>query len=320
MLLDGKEQPFPPEGEGLPELHVIHDYLVALRALLKDFAKGNLADDIKLRGSMAGSLKTLQANLLHLTWQIQQVAAGNFSCRADFMGEFSKAFNSMVVQLDSALTALKQSENELAHLNKSLHQEVELKTQAVTALQQSEASFRYMAEHDALTGVLSRHSFYERTLRGLSEAKAAAQYCGLAIFDIDRFKTFNDTLGHMSGDLAIKHIANLARSTLRPNDPVGRFGGDEFVLFLSFAEEKTGKSIMERLCKTVAGAPVATEQGMFGITISIGFVCISPCLEEYRDIDFLDMIVKIADEALYRAKNSGRNKVSVRTLSCKNFP
>jgi len=317
MLLEGIEPPFPHEGEGLPTLRFIHDYLVSLRNLLKDFSRGNLSDDILLRGSLAGSLKTLQSNLLHLTWQIQQVSAGNFSHRVDFMGEFSEAFNSMVVQLDTALTTLKQNENELLRLNEALNHEMELKNQAMTALQKSEANFRYQAEHDGLTGVLNRRSFYERTLVGLNRAKVAGEYCGIAVFDIDRFKTFNDTLGHLNGDLAIKHVTALAQKHLRTNDALGRFGGDEFVLFLSFAEEKFGKKIVERLRRAVAHSPVATDQGEHGITISIGLVCISPDWKDPRDSDFLEKIVELADAALYQAKRNGRNRVSVRTLSNK---
>ena len=319
MLLDSKEAPFPPEAEGVPTLRFIHDYLITLRILLKDFSMGNLVNDILLRGFLAGNLKAMQSNLLHLTWQIQQVSAGNFSHRVDFMGEFSEAFNSMVVQLDTALTALKQSEDELLRLNEALKHEMDLKNQAMLALQESEADFRYQAEHDALTGVLNRHSFYDRTLIGLTRAKLAGEYCGVAVFDIDRFKTFNDTLGHLNGDLAIKHVTELARSVLRSDDALGRFGGDEFVLFLSFVEERFGKSIMERLCRAIARTPVVTEHGKLGITVSIGFICIASDLEGHRDSHFLDNIVKAADVALYRAKANGRNRVSMRTLSKKMF-
>jgi len=121
----------------------------------------------------------------------------------------------------------------------------------------------------------------------------------------------------LSGDLAIKHVTELARGHLRTNDALGRFGGDEFVLFLSFAKEKFGKSIMERLRKAVANTPVITEQGKHGITISVGLICISPDAEEPRDSEFLKKIVELADGALYRAKKNGRNRVSARTISKK---
>ncbi len=318
MLFDAKPPDMPPEAQDMPELRVVHDYCFELRRILRDFSTGNLSEDICLRGSLAGSLKALQANLLHLTWQIQQVAGGDFTYRVDFMGEFSDAFNSMVVQLDSALSALRRSEDELLRLTEALQQEIELKNQAMSALRQSEASFKYEAEHDALTGVLNRRAFYEYAEAMLNRAQLSGQYCGLAIFDIDSFKPFNDTFGHLNGDLALSHVTSLAKATVRTGDSIGRFGGDEFVLFLSFSEEKAGKSIVERLRKAVAFSPVVTMEGeRIALTISLGFICVPPDFQQARDADFLEELIHFADEALYRAKRGGRNKVSMRTLSNK---
>lgn len=315
MLLAPEQPSFPQEGADLSELCFIHEYLVGLRDLLRNFSTGNLSGNITLRGSLAGSLKALQANLLHLTWQIQQVAAGDFRHRIEFMGDFATAFNSMVEQLDSALTTLRQKEEELLRLTEELQKEIELKNQAMAALRLSEASFKYKAEHDPLTGVLNRRSFYEQALAGMSRAKLTGQYCGLAIFDIDRFKPFNDMYGHLYGDLALKHVTTLARSALRTDDIIGRFGGDEFVLFLAFAEKEIGRRIIERLRRTVANSAFMTDTDEVAVTISIGLVNIHPDLKESRDTGFLEKVIRHADTALYKAKGKGRNRVSSQTLS-----
>ena len=121
MIHDPVMPEMPPEFAEVEGLADALERVSKLRNILDAFSRGDLSPDISLRGVIAGRLKALQANLLHLTWQIRQVADGDFSQRVDFMGEFSVSFNSMVEQLDAALTALSKSE----------------------------ARFRYMAEHDS---------------------------------------------------------------------------------------------------------------------------------------------------------------------------
>ena len=317
LLLDAEPPVLLPEMQEVEGLRFVHDYLVQLRVLLKDFSTGNLSDDILLRGSVAGRLKALQANLLHLTWQIQQVSGGDFRHRVDFMGEFSEAFNSMVEQLDVALTALRQKENELTRLAEALQQEISLKNQALSALRLSAADFQYQAQHDSLTGVLNRRSFYDCALLELEKARTSGQYCGLALVDIDYFKKLNDTYGHLIGDVALHHVTKLARDTLRSNDLLGRFGGDEFMFFFTFRTKDTGRSVPERFRSAVAATPVSTEKGAIPLTVSIGIVCVPPGLAEARDMEFMERVLRSADTALYRAKLRGRNKVSLLTLSKK---
>jgi len=314
LLLDAEPPVLLPEMQDVEILRFVHDYLVQLRILLKDFSTGNLSGDILLRGSVAGSLKALQANLLHLTWQIQQVAGGDFRHRVDFMGEFSEAFNSMVEQLDAALTALRQKEGELTRLTETLQQEIRLKNQALTALRLSAADFQYQAQHDSLTGVLNRRSFYDCALLELEKARSSGQYCGLALVDIDFFKKLNDTYGHLIGDIALHHVTKLARDTLRSNDLLGRFGGDEFMFFFTFRTKDTGRYVSERFRNAVAMTPLLTEKGAISLTVSIGIVCVPPELAEARDMEFLERVLRNADTALYRAKLRGRNRVSLLTL------
>ncbi|MDR3198950.1 MAG: diguanylate cyclase [Planctomycetaceae bacterium] len=120
------------------EIEAICKELATIRDLLLKFSNGNLEDNIIIRGAIAGCLKTLQANLRHLTWQVQQVAEGDFSQRVEFMGAFSLAFNSMVVQLERSLTGLRESEKRLLKLNDELQDEIRFRKAAEKDLKHSE--------------------------------------------------------------------------------------------------------------------------------------------------------------------------------------
>lgn len=130
----------------------IYDYLVELRQIVISFAKGDFTKDVKLRGFLGGSLKNLQANLRHLSWQVEMVAAGDFSQRVDFMGEFSTAFNSMVIRLHQSLEDLRQQEELLTAFTESLKQEIAVRIKAEEALRLSEERYRTLAALDPLTG------------------------------------------------------------------------------------------------------------------------------------------------------------------------
>jgi diguanylate cyclase (GGDEF)-like protein/PAS domain S-box-containing protein len=120
------------------EIESICKELATVRELLLKFSNGNFDDNITIRGMVAGCLKTLQANLRHLIWQVQQVAQGDFSQRVEFMGDFSAAFNSMVIQLEQTLQELKESESHLLLLNGELQDEIRFRTLAEKELKQSE--------------------------------------------------------------------------------------------------------------------------------------------------------------------------------------
>lgn len=299
----------PPELAGVEGLAAIQEHISKLRDVLDAFSRGDFSPNVRLRGVTAGRLKTLQASLLHLCWQIQQVAGGDFTQRVDFLGEFATSFNSMVVQLDAALTTLRQKEDELTRLTLALQNEVEQKANALEALSKSEARFRYMAEHDPLTGVCNRRSFYDLAVMELERARRENIPCVLIIFDLDHFKRFNDSYGHLDGDAALRHVTHTVKNELRGQDILGRYGGEEFVLLLPGVDQAMGEAIAERLRLAVANSPVATKTaGPVAVTISIGIVFVPPEGNEERKVSFLERYLGSADNALYAAKESGRNR------------
>lgn len=316
--IDGPQVPaIPPELDAIKEIHALRQQIVTLRDIQASFSRGDFSPQIQLRGAMAGQLKTLQANLQHLCWQIQQVAGGDFSQRVEFLGDVATAFNSMVEQLSTALSELRRKEEQLTRLTEALQREVQQKADALTALSKSEARFRYMAEHDPLTGVCNRRSFYDLAAMDLEQARTANRTCVLVIFDIDHFKHFNDTYGHLEGDTALRHVTRTVKAQLRDVDILGRYGGEEFVILLPGLQKADGEAIAERLRLAVATSPVETKtHGLVSITVSIGAVVIPPDNAKdgakdgakERTVNFLEKMLGHADAALYQAKESGRDR------------
>lgn len=320
LLFDPKAPDLPPELADNADFGNIHSYLVELRKLLEDYAKGDFSRDIRLRGVVAGRLKALQANMLHLIWQMQQVESGDFSQRVDFMGDFSEAFNSMVVQLADALDALKQKEEELVRLTRELEFEVERRGTALNVLRKSEENFKYLAEHDPLTGLLNRRSFFSQAEVELVRNSIMEKYSCIALLDVDHFKMFNDTHGHPNGDLALKHIAAMGRANLRTGDIMARYGGEEFVFFFSKTTSGQGMQAAERIRHSIAETPVRLAYEEVPLTVSIGVTAIPPMHARKHDFSFLEFAIGLADSALYKAKSLGRNQVCMAEFQAAPFP
>ncbi|MDL2317142.1 diguanylate cyclase [Desulfovibrio sp. OttesenSCG-928-A18] len=306
----------PPELERFPDLASLRDTVVALREHLVRLSKGDLSQDLTTRGFMAGLLKSHLANMRHLTWQVEQVSQGDFTQRVDFMGEFSKAFNNMVVQLDTTLSNLRTTEEALTELTVSLRHQVDLRNSAMEALRESEARFKYLAEHDPLTGVLNRRSFLLLAETGMKKAAHRDRPCCLALLDVDHFKRLNDTYGHLEGDTALKHLVALATRNLRKSDSMGRYGGEEFIFFFADADIEQGWRAAERIRAALAGTPVPLKAGPVYITASLGLCVIMPEWgAESRGAPFLQKVISMADAALYRAKQEGRNRICTAPVS-----
>jgi diguanylate cyclase (GGDEF)-like protein len=132
----------------------------------------------------------------------------------------------------------------------------------------------------------------------------------IALVDIDHFKQVNDTYGHLVGDKVLRALADVLTGQLRDYDRAGRFGGEEFVLLLAQARESEARRIAERLRKYVANMAVPVSDrpsaARVQVTISIGVTA----MEAGRSRELTDMLAA-ADLALYRAKQAGRNRVSV---------
>lgn len=160
----------------------------------------------------------------------------------------------------------------------------------------------FNAKYDFLTEVYNRHELFELSNIEVYRAKRQGSSLCFLLFDIDFFKKVNDTYGHLAGDLVIKSIAKLIKNRLRKTDIIGRYGGEEFLLVLSETKLEQSKIIAQELRKLVEDLDIFYNQAIIKVTISIG-------ITEFKENLELQDVINLADEALYRAKNSGRNKV-----------
>ncbi len=162
-----------------------------------------------------------------------------------------------------------------------------------------------MALTDVLTGVYNRR-YALRHMEGLMRRVGdTGKALSVLICDLDRFKSVNDTYGHAAGDAVLKQFAQCCTQSMRNIDMVARYGGEEFVILLPDTDGENAVKAAERLCKRVAGtardSPEAPD-GKLTVTVSIGVACTSVPMSG-------EELIKLADAALYRAKQGGRNQV-----------
>ncbi len=290
----------------------LHEKANVLRQTIAAFSRGDLSTQISARGFMAGCCKSLQAHLRHLTWQVKQIESEDYSQRVEFLGEFSEAFNYMVEQLKVTMAELKKKEDSLIQLNKSLKKEIEQRNKAVKALQESEEKFKRLAQHDPLTGVFNRRSFFSLAEMEVKSSLAREKPCCLCILDVDHFKDFNDTYGHLAGDEALKHIVEVSKTVMRQSDLIGRYGGEEFVFLFPGSDIVSGETTAERIRLAISQTPLLVEHNTHAyLTASLGVSVILPEWLQFYNDQSINQFLAQADEALYTSKSKGRNMVSV---------
>jgi two-component system cell cycle response regulator len=168
------------------------------------------------------------------------------------------------------------------------------------------SSLFHQATTDRMTGLYSHH-FFEKTLEEeLERARRYKTSFSLVMFDIDHFKRFNDTYGHLQGDKIIREVARLLTRSIRQVDIPARYGGEEFAVILPSVDAKGALIVAERLRKTVGEYGFQSEEKPLHVTISVGIVQYNP------EIHYaVTEIIRSADKALYQSKERGRNRVSV---------
>jgi diguanylate cyclase (GGDEF)-like protein len=170
-------------------------------------------------------------------------------------------------------------------------------------LKENFAKVSDMANRDGLTGLYNARFFQEALARELERVKRTTRPFSLLIFDGDRFKRVNDTYGHPVGDQILQHLSRVARSVLRGYDVLARYGGEEFIAMLPDATGSQALLLAERLRKMIEQRPYVTDEGQtIRVTVSVG---VAQAKAPYAKKD----IISQADQALYRAKESGRNRV-----------
>jgi diguanylate cyclase (GGDEF)-like protein len=169
-------------------------------------------------------------------------------------------------------------------------------------LVEAKEALHYQATRDPLTGVYNRGATIGRLEEELDRSKREGVPLGLIMIDIDHFKKINDTYGHLAGDIVLRKTAEIMKSVVRSYDVVGRFGGEEFLVILPKADEDIVVGVAERIRKAVGTHVISADGAQIKVTLSAGTATA-------KGACVVDALIQAADEALYEAKRSGRDRV-----------
>jgi len=157
------------------------------------------------------------------------------------------------------------------------------------------------ARHDPLTGLLLRHDIESDFIQLQKSCKRNNSLLYAVMIDVDRFKRINDRFGHPVGDTALRHVADTLRHSVRPDEPLYRFGGEEFLLLMQCHTPEAAAAPMQRIIHAVRNSPLPLPHGdPLALTVTMGLALAS-------DEETLSSVVERADRALYRGKAAGRD-------------
>ena len=176
----------------------------------------------------------------------------------------------------------------------------------VTEQKRTEDKLHHLAITDYLTDVLNRRAFFEMAVPEFERSKRYHHPLAFLLIDVDNFKKVNDTYGHLVGDQVLENMARTCQQALREVDTLARYGGEEFVVMLPETDREGARQAGERLRQQVEKCSVPSRLGPVNVTISLGAAVFDPDGE----VVTIDRLLGEADQALYRAKQAGRNRVS----------
>ncbi len=245
-------------------------------------------------------LRQITNPLKELTRVAHEMRHGNTSIRAqplgrDEIGQLSEAFNTMAVAIQEREKSLRDF---AAHLEVAV-------AERTAKLRLQTAQLEKMAISDPLTHIFNRRHFFELAEVELERAIRYQHPITLMLFDADHFKSINDSLGHPFGDQVLIGLVELCQQSIRAVDIFARYGGEEFIILMPQTDCESALKIAERLRRTVETTPKTYNEKTANFTISVGVACWQPGTPTIT----LSELVQQADEALYRAKQGGRNRV-----------
>lgn len=211
--------------------------------------------------------------------------------------------------LEGLLGTMDQHQKQRDEREKDMATRLQSLAARVSSMEQEAQGYREHLEEqrqkalvDPLTGLPNRAAWSERLEHEVSQWQRHGNSLLLAMLDLDHFKRINDSYGHLAGDKVLKIIANVLRKRLRGTDFIARFGGEEFVLLMPDTPWAAGTRLVETLRAAIEACPFHFKGEPVTVTVSIG-------LSAFKAGDRSDLVIKRADQALYRAKDAGRNRV-----------
>jgi diguanylate cyclase (GGDEF)-like protein len=186
---------------------------------------------------------------------------------------------------------------ELNSVNERLRAEASERESLMTQLREQEQHLRFMAQHDALTGLPNRLSMQQRLALAMELAKRNRKKLAVMLVDLDNFKAINDTRGHLAGDQALVQLAARLRTSVRGSDTVARYGGDEFVVLAGELDRGEDASMIAEKVADMIQVPLALEGGAAQVSCSIG-ISVYP-----DDAETSEALIALADKAMYASKS-----------------
>ncbi|MDQ6995674.1 MAG: diguanylate cyclase [Mariprofundaceae bacterium] len=191
--------------------------------------------------------------------------------------------------------------------------EARLMWRMLTDLKETKNNLEYLATHDSLTGLCNRRYVSEQLEREVNHAMRYGVECSLAILDLDHFKQVNDAHGHLSGDLVLKHVADVLQKNIRASDVLGRWGGEEFLVVLPHTAEKNATQAVQKWLETLKAEPIELLDGTH-LTISfsagVASLAMQSKKQKHQNVNAcMDAFLELVDQRLYQAKDQGRSCV-----------
>ncbi|MBT4521450.1 MAG: GGDEF domain-containing protein [Halieaceae bacterium] len=183
-------------------------------------------------------------------------------------------------------------------------------------LKEKNKQLAHLANVDGLTGIYNSRYFHKILNREVSRSRRMESHLSLLLVDVDHFRHFNESFGHLVGDFVLIEFCKILRSNLREYDTLARYGGEEFVILLPQTSQETASQVAEKLRSAVENAAFDDGSESYQVTASFGVSSVSPVIkDDFSNTEF----IKMADQALYKAKRKGRNHVVVQDTKKKWF-
>jgi len=176
----------------------------------------------------------------------------------------------------------------------------------ISGLKLLQKELEYLATTDPLTGAYNRRHFLELTEKEIIRARRYQSPLSISMIDIDHFKRINDRYGHPVGDLVLKELVKILRSQLRPNDVLGRLGGEEFTITMVECDLQKAFAMIERLRKSIEQHSIMADDGT-----EVYFKISAGVAQLANETEGWESVMSRADQALYQAKKGGRNRVEI---------
>jgi diguanylate cyclase (GGDEF)-like protein len=229
------------------------------------------------------------------------------------LAETAALFDIEMAKLNDFSAILDDARDQMVQVSLGAVLDLRQSTAHVEELERERKHLSSLAQTDKLTGILNRAGF-EATLQQIIEARVQDHHdcdLGLLMIDIDHFKAFNDTYGHLVGDKVLQQVARWIASATRNTDIAARYGGEEFVVIVPNVTCMVLEQVAERIRLHVSHNEVIHEDQPLTVTISIG----GACLHQVNNFEDGVALLKIADQCLYEAKGAGRNRSICREIS-----